>query len=203
MITALRHRPLVRNTLLNLSGQVAPLIVSVLTIPKVFRGLGEERFGLLALILIVAGYFSIFDLGLGRATTRLVAETIGKGDYRRLPSIAWTASITQCVFGVLAGLILALLTPVLIERFLNISPLRLEEARSGFYVVALSVPFVLLANSLRALLEAAQRFDLVNANAVPFSILNALTPLVGVYLGWTLPIIVAALVVLRIMNTAA
>jgi len=55
MITALRHRPLVRNTLLNLSGQVAPLIVSVLTIPQVFRGLGEERFGLLALIKIVGG----------------------------------------------------------------------------------------------------------------------------------------------------
>src|SRR5207247_9417899 len=160
MITALRHRPLVRSTLLNLSGQVAPLIVSVLTIPKVFRGLGVERFGFLALILIVAGYFSIFDLGLGRATTRLVAETIGKGDYRRLPSIAWTASITQCVFGVLAGLILALLTPVLIERFLNISPLRLEEARSGLYVLAPPVPFVLHASSLRCLTAPPHRLDL-------------------------------------------
>src|SRR5438445_6458963 len=188
MITALRHRPLVRNTLLNLSGPVAPLIVSVLTLPKVFRGLGEERFGLLALILIVAGYFSIFDLGLGRATTRLVAETIGKGDYRRLPSNAWTASITQCVFGVLAGLILALLTPVLIERFLNISPLRLEEARSGFYVVALSFPFVLLANSLRALLWRGQRFNLCNANSGRFSIVNALPRFLGLYLGWSVPI---------------
>src|SRR5256885_16519674 len=98
MITALRHRPLVRNTLLNLSGQVAPLIASVLTIPKVFRGLGEERFGLLALILIVAGYFSIFALGLGRATTRLVAGTLGQGDYRGLPPTACTRSKTHCGF---------------------------------------------------------------------------------------------------------
>src|SRR3989442_192492 len=138
MITLLRRRPLVRNTLLNLAGQVAPLIVSVLTIPKVFPGLGAERFGLLALILVVAGYFSIFDLGLGRATTRLVAETIGKREYHRLPPIAWTASITQLGFGILAGIILATLTPVLVARFLNISADRLAEAQSSIFNLALS-----------------------------------------------------------------
>ena len=203
MITLLRRRPLVRNTLLNLAGQVAPLIVSVLTIPKVFRGLGAERFGLLALILVVAGYFSIFDLGLGRATTRLVAETIGKREYHRLPPIAWTASITQLGFGILAGIILATLTPVLVARFLNISADRLAEARSSFYILALSIPFVLLASALRSLLEAAQRFDLVNVIAIPFSIVSALIPLAGVSLGWTLPVMVGGLVALRAMNTAA
>src|SRR3989442_12797866 len=157
MITLLRNRPLVRNTLLNLAGQVAPLIVSVLTIPKVFRGLGAERFGLLAIILVVAGYFSIFDLGLGRATTRLVAETIGKREYHRLPPIAWTASITQLGFGILAGIILATLTPVLVARFLNISADRLGGGRASLFILALSLSFLLRSNALRSLLRAGQR----------------------------------------------
>src|SRR3989442_5579018 len=150
MITLLRRRPLVRNTLLNLAGQVAPLIVSVLTIPKVFRGLGAERFGLLAIILVVAGYFSIFDLGLGRATTRLVAETIGKREYHRLPPIAWTASITQLGFGILAGIILATLTPVLVARFLNISADRLPASRSRFYILAPSLSPILCCSAVRS-----------------------------------------------------
>src|SRR2546428_3835199 len=155
MITLLRNRPLVRNTLLNLAGQVAPLIVSVLTIPKVFRGLGAERFGLLALILVVAGYFSIFDLGLGRATTRLVAETIGKREYHRLPPIAWTASITQLGFGILAGIVLAILTPVLLARFLNISADRLQRAPSRAYIRFLSLPFVLVRSAIHGPLQSS------------------------------------------------
>src|SRR5690625_2351351 len=58
---------LVRNTLLNLIGQVAPLLVAVVTVPFVVRGLGEARFGLLALSWAVLGYFGVFDLVMGRA----------------------------------------------------------------------------------------------------------------------------------------
>lgn len=70
---------LARNTLLNFVGQALPL-VAVVTIPFIVRGLGIERFGLLSLAWVVLGYFTIFDLGLGRATTKYVAEALGKGD---------------------------------------------------------------------------------------------------------------------------
>jgi O-antigen/teichoic acid export membrane protein len=61
-----------RNTLLNLIGLAAPLLVAILTIPYVVHGLGTDRFGLLSLAWVVLGYFTIFDLGLGRATTKYV-----------------------------------------------------------------------------------------------------------------------------------
>ncbi len=67
---------LARNTLLNLIGQGLPLVVAVITIPFIIHGLGIERFGLLSLAWVVLGYFAIFDLGLGRATTKFVAEAI-------------------------------------------------------------------------------------------------------------------------------
>jgi len=60
---------LARNTLLNFIGQAVPLLVGVATIPFIVRGLGTERFGFLSLAWVVLGYFAIFDLGLGRATT--------------------------------------------------------------------------------------------------------------------------------------
>jgi len=66
---------LARNTLLNLLGQAVPLLVGVLTIPFIVHGLGTERFGLLSLAWVILGYFTIFDLGLGRATTKPAAAS--------------------------------------------------------------------------------------------------------------------------------
>src|SRR5438874_13809856 len=93
------HGPkLARNTILNLLGQGLPLIVGVLTTPRIVHGLGPERYGVLATALVVLGYFGLFDLGLGRAATRVVASALGAGRDEDVPAIAWTAGM------VLAGL---------------------------------------------------------------------------------------------------
>src|SRR5258705_13880134 len=71
-------RLLARNTVWNLIGNGAPLIVAVFSIPILIHGLGKDRFGVLTLALI--GYASLFDIGLGRALTQLVAKKLGSGE---------------------------------------------------------------------------------------------------------------------------
>ena len=191
---------LARNTLINLIGQALPLVVAVVTMPFVVRGLGLERFGILALAWAVLGYFNIFDLGLGRAATKFVAEALGRDEQERVPAIVWTTVSVQAAFGVVGGLILAGITPLLVELILNIPQELVVEARLSFYLLALSFPMVLISSSFRGALEAAQRFDLVNAVRAPFSALNFLSPLVGVLLGWDLPGIVVLLVISRVLS---
>ena len=65
------NKLIVRNTVLNLVGLVVPLAVGFITIPMVVRALGNERFGILALVWVVLGYFGLFDLGLGGWQRRL------------------------------------------------------------------------------------------------------------------------------------
>ena len=69
--TGPRGRVLARNAVINLFGQGLPLAIGVVTAPAVIRGLGADRYGVLAMALVVLGYFGLFDLGLGRAATRL------------------------------------------------------------------------------------------------------------------------------------
>src|SRR5438045_3214836 len=76
---------LARNTIWNLIGQSAPMIVAVFVIPRLVRGLGTDRFGALSIAWMVAGYFSLFDLGLGRALTALVAHKLGRDEHDDLP----------------------------------------------------------------------------------------------------------------------
>lgn len=189
---------LARNTILNFIGQVIPLLVGVITIPFIIRGLGIERFGLLSLAWVILGYFTIFDLGLGRATTKYVAEALGKGEEDQVPRLVWTAITVQAILGVVGALVLFGITPLLVERILNVPPELVGEAKFTFYLLALSIPIVLISGSFRGVLEGAQRFELVNAVKCPTNILTFLLPLVGLLLGFRLPGIVALILVARV-----
>ena len=123
---------LAHNTILNFIGQVVPLLIGIVTIPIIIRGLGVERFGILSLAWVVIGYFSLFDLGLGRATTKFVAEMLGKRETERLPHLIWTSFRIHFLLGLIGGLLLAFLTPLLVERVFNITPALRGEARSTF-----------------------------------------------------------------------
>jgi len=155
-------RNIARNTTLNLLGQMIPLIVGAFSIPVVIRGVGTERFGLLSLAWIVLGYFSIFDLGLGRATTKHVAEALGRNDRTDISPLIWSAVALQATMGIIAGSILLLASPVLVNRALPVAAGLRTEGTLMFRILALSIPMVFAAGSLRGALEAFQRFDLVN-----------------------------------------
>ena len=63
-----------RNTLWNLLGTVLPILTAGITIPVLIHYAGIERFGVFAIALSLLGYFGFLDLGLGRSTTKFLAE---------------------------------------------------------------------------------------------------------------------------------
>ena len=81
-----------KNTVWNLIGQATPALAAVFTVPILIHRLGTERFGVLTLIWLIVGYFSIFDLGLGRALTQLLADRLGRDDHDAIPPLVWTAT---------------------------------------------------------------------------------------------------------------
>ena len=188
---------LARNTLLNFMGQIVPLLIGVATIPFVIRGIGTDRFGILSLAWVVLGYFAVFDLGLGRATTKFVSEILGKGDQEQVPHVVWTAVTAEALLGIAGAVVLAVITPLLIERVLNVPRELIAESKTTFYILALSIPVVLTSSSFRGVLAAAQRFDLVNAVKIPTSCATYLLPLVGIALGFNLPGIVVLILLAR------
>ena len=193
-------RLLTRNTLLNLAGQGGPLLIAAAAIPFIIRGLGVERFGLLSIIWLAPEYFAFIDLGLGRATIKYVAEALGAGDQERMSRVVWTAVTLQIFLGLLGALGLISIAGLLIQHVLNIPLVLQSESKAAFYLLALSIPLVLVTSSLSAVLAAAQRFDLVNAVSASFNVVNLVLTLVGVvYFDWHLTQIVAVLVLSRFL----
>src|ERR1043166_2774185 len=74
------------NTIYQIGAQVAPAIAAIVAIPLLLRQLGSELFGIVTIFSTALLYFTMLDLGLGRAATRFIAQSMERerwGDLRR------------------------------------------------------------------------------------------------------------------------
>jgi O-antigen/teichoic acid export membrane protein len=196
--TFVSGKSVLKNAAHILFGQGAPLIVAFYCIPHLITVLGVDRYGFLTLIWVVVGYLSIFDLGLGLALTRLVAEKIGHGEYDKIPALFWTSMWLMCGLGLAGLIIFEILIPYLFDSMFHLTSDLKQEAQSALSVAALSLPFVIVSTGSRGVLEASQRFDLVNWVRIPLGIFNFSAPLlVASYLSNDLSVITAVLVFAR------
>src|SRR6266850_1534561 len=113
-------RFLARNVIWNLIGNGAPMFVAVFSIPILIHGLGKDRFGVLALAWALIGYASLFDMGLGRALTQLVAKRLGAGEDHEVPALVWTSLLLMLALGVLGAVVVAAISPWLVHHTLKI-----------------------------------------------------------------------------------
>jgi O-antigen/teichoic acid export membrane protein len=195
---AITARLLTRNWMLNLVSQTLALVVALPALPYIVGKLGPERFGILSIAWVLLGYFGLFDLGLGRATTKFVAECLGRGETERMSALVWTSLGSQVLFGLAGAALAGAATPLVVHRMLNISAPLQAETQSSFFILAASLPLVLAGNALRGVLEAGQHFAAVNYVRVPANASIFLLPAVALRFGVGLPGIVLLLVLARV-----
>jgi O-antigen/teichoic acid export membrane protein len=191
-----------RNTALNFTGLALPLLLAFLVMPVISRNLGAARFGLLGLAWALLEYFSLLDVGLGRATTKFVAERVADRP-PELVEIITVSVLSQTLTGILGGALLALLTPLLVGHVLTVPTALEPEARRVLLLLSATLPLVLLSLSLRGIVEAAQRFDLSNMIRIASSSATFLIPAIGAARGVSLPVIVLLLLVTRMATCVA
>ncbi|RZI99069.1 MAG: flippase, partial [Haliea sp.] len=151
-----------RNVLWNLAGAGLPLVVGAALVPYVVRGLGIERFGILTLVWALVGYFSLFDLGLGRALTQQIAQLLAAGRRADLPSLVRSGLWLATAMGALGGVALAFVAEPLAVHGLKVSETLHAEVFLALLVAALGVPLTTATVGLRGVLEAFEDFRDVN-----------------------------------------
>jgi O-antigen/teichoic acid export membrane protein len=153
---------LARNSVINFTGQLAVGLGALVCLPITIRNLGADRYGLIAIVFVLLGSFTLVELGLGRATTRFVSAAFGEGRYHDVPPLVLTSSLLQAGIGVLIGALLACASSPIVAT-LHLSQGLIPDARVAVMVLAACAPFVLASSSLRGALEGAQCFGAVNA----------------------------------------
>ncbi|HJP61085.1 MAG TPA: oligosaccharide flippase family protein, partial [Gemmatimonadaceae bacterium] len=187
-----RDRPasqhVARNSLFYFSSLAIPAVAAIFLVPVTVRALGPARFGLLALAWAVADGSGMFDLGLGRATVRFVADGSVRSA-QRVREVVLAGLFTQSTAGILAGIVLYSVAPLLVRHVFTISPALTEEAIAMFRVLAFHLPVILSIASLRAALEGAQRFDISASLRIPSSLASVIVPAIAASEGASLPVI--------------
>jgi len=196
------QRIIALNSIWNLIGQIAPILVAMCVIPFLVHHLGVDRFGVLTLAWILVGYLSLLDLGIGRATTKLLAEKLALGNTQGARNLVWTAILSMVVLGTAFAGIIAALAPWLSRSVLRIPvPLR-NETLLSLYWIGLAIPFVTLTSGLRGMLEARQQFGTINVLRATLGFLAYLGPLMVMPFSHSLVPVVATLVMARIISCA-
>jgi len=196
-------RLLARNTIWNLIGGGAPMLVAIVCIPILIKGLGKDRFGILALAWVIIGYAGFFDLGVGRALTQFVARKLGAGEDHEVPALVWTSLFLMLLLGIAGAAVVVLISPWLVHRALHIPAALQQETLYSFYLLGLSLPIVITTAGLRGFLEAHQRFGLINAMRIPLGVFNFAGPLLVLPFSRSLFPVVAVLVGGRVVGWVA
>ncbi|HZR67189.1 MAG TPA: flippase [Terriglobales bacterium] len=190
---------LARNTVWNLIGQGSPLVVAAVAIPILVRHIGVDRYGVLSISWMLIGYFSLFDFGVGRALTKFVADRLGTNTEHELPSLIWTSLALMLLLGIIGGICMAALSPWLVARVLRIPPYLHYETLHTFYLLSFGTPFVITTTGFRGILEAQQRFGIVNAIRIPMGAFTFAGPLLVIPFSNHLVPIVALLLIGRVL----
>ncbi|MDP3786627.1 MAG: MATE family efflux transporter, partial [Candidatus Omnitrophota bacterium] len=92
---------IVRNTIFNAVGRFWGILVALFLTPYIIHHIGIERFGILAIVGAITGYFGLFDFGIGTSFVKYIAEFYAKKEYKKINQVVNTGFIFYSVFAIL------------------------------------------------------------------------------------------------------
>lgn len=186
-----------RDTLYNLVGSIAPLGVSLLTIPPYLRIIGDARYGILSIVWLFIGYFAVFDFGLSRSTAYHLACLVDHPDEER-SRVFWTAMALNASFGAIGGLILYPIALVCFSHFFKMPADIRQEVLASLPWLILSVPLATIGGALNGTLDARKRFAFNNGINLVGTAIGQVVPLgTALVLGPSLTNVIPAAVIAR------
>jgi len=171
-----------KNTIWNLAGSSTPLIAAALFIPYTLNHLGNESFGVLTLIWALIGYFSLFDMGVGRALTYELSRLRDVSSTSEISLTLKAGLILTFFAGLFGAIVMLVLAPYLAKSWLGIAPDIQEDVLLSFQIAAIGVLPTTITSGLRGALEGLNRFSTSNLNKITLGFLMFTLPAISIEL---------------------
>ena len=190
-----------RNTAYNLAGAMVPFALALVTVPLYLHRIGEARYGVLAIVWLLLGYFGSFDMGLSRAAANMIAR-LGDAGRAEREQVFWTVCLINSGIGVVTGAVFYFAAgSIFASWFKMASPLRIEVI-TVLPWIAIAVPVATVTAAFTGTLEGLQRFRTVNAIQTVGTVAFQVIPLATAYwFGPSLQFVIPAAVVARVVTT--
>lgn len=183
----------------NLGGLGGPIIVAALTIPSLISMIGMERFGLLALAWGLIGFAGIFDLGIGRATTQIIARLRGSDQLAQVPAVFKTAVMLSFRTGLIGAILLAAAVFAGVHTHIKYAAGLNVEVTNAAYLLALAIPIQSMSALFRGVNEAFENFREINLVRMGLGVANFLGPFCVAIFTINLTVLVSTLLFSRLI----
>ncbi len=186
-----------RHTFYNLCGSIAPMFISLATVPLFLRLIGDARYGVLALVWLFLGYFGLFDPGITKAAEFHIARLHKTDQQKERESVFWTAMAINLAFGLVGGAALYLIARPIFTSFFKMPGELRSEVLASLPWLAASLPVSIGTGILGGALQAREQFGIYNIIRFFNISLTQLAPLAVAYwhgpqLTWLIPTVLIA-----------
>ncbi|MFQ6084519.1 MAG: flippase [Candidatus Aminicenantia bacterium] len=195
-----RSHIIIRNSFYNLLVPVWLLILNFISLPYIVRKLGEDSYGIFAIVSTVVGYFTFLNLGLGTAIQKYISEYYAKKEFEVIRKIVSNALAVYGMMGMVGAIIITFLTKFLVYKALNIPADLHSIAEFAFYVSAIGFLFSMPLSVFFSIPRSLQRFDIPAKLSLIIITLQILLTVFLLYLGYSLKEIVVLNIVANIVN---
>ncbi|HTH58856.1 MAG TPA: oligosaccharide flippase family protein [Paraburkholderia sp.] len=191
---------ILRNVAINLFGLILPTFVSLVTVPSYIHVLGVERYGVIALVWTLIGYFSVLDLGMSMAAQNHISKAHASGDQEECERVFWSAFWLNLTTGAIGGLLILSGGAFYTAYFTHVSPEMRHEVYAALPWLAVAIPLANVSWVFGGAINGAERFGIYNTNQTIGTFLFQLLPLAAAW--WIAPnlqTVLAAAVLARLL----
>jgi O-antigen/teichoic acid export membrane protein len=174
-----------RNTLFSIVGFAWQGITLLFLVPYIISKVGNEQYGIWALLVAVVTYFSLVDIGGNATLTKYVAEYYSKRDIESLALLVNNGALFY--LGVVAVILVVGLTlSHSILSLVNI-PLQLrDEASVVFNFVLVIFSLTTFSNVFTSVISGLQRIDILNGVLIAANTLRVIGVVIVLEIGWSI-----------------
>jgi O-antigen/teichoic acid export membrane protein len=162
-----------RSSALNLVGRLTYVVGWMAIAPYMLQRLGVDRFGLWSLLTVLSGLYLTFDLGVGSALTKFIAEYRAAGDRESLRGVVTMGATIYLGLSLVILLALALLRDPILD-LLRVAPALRGEAERALLVAAAVYGVLNLSMLASSVLTGLHRMDVWNRIAIGTTVLQLL-----------------------------
>lgn len=174
-----------KNVLWSWAGVLFGLVSALLLSPYVIHHMGDERYGIWALVFSLVDYYAVVDFGFRSSVVKYAAHFRATGELDRLDALVSTG-FTYFTAAAVVVTAAAVLLARNVTRLFRVLPQ--DEAAFRFLAITVGVGVALgvIFSTSNAVLEAYQRFDITSRILILTSGLRATGCFGVIALGWGL-----------------
>ncbi len=185
----------------NWTGQFVSLATGFLVAPFVLHHLGESQYGILTLVGSVIAQGANLDFGIRPAVIKYVAAHQARGEIRELRSLIATALWLYCCLGLVAFVLTLIVSPFLPVWF-NVPKSESDTIVTLGLLMGAQLAFSIPGSTPSAILAGLQRYDIINAISVAWTLLLAMATVVVLLAGGGVIAVAAVTVAIAVLMTA-